>query len=649
MKKPVSAIATAFLALSFAVLPGQSAVAASETYTTNADFDEGVYNNVVHSTPDQLQLDETVTAFPFIWVALSDRGTIAKIDTVTGAVKGEYSTTSDGDDGHNPSRTTVANDGSVWAGNRNQSSVIHVGSLDAGGCVDRNGNGTIETSSGYGDVLAWPGGASGSSAPVSDAADECILHYVDTAPNGYDARHVSIDADGNVWVGAFGVNDWTQHEFQLINGTTGAILRTVTMPCGGYGGLIDGNGVLWSSTSGELLRWDPDTDPSTATCLPLGIYGLAFDSTNHIWASTLGSGVVYKVAPDGLTWQSFPQGHPDAQGLAVDGNDHVWISNSLFAPTNSISHLKNDGTLVGSVTGSGGGSTGVSVDAAGKIWTANINSSDATRIDPTAGPLGSDGVTPIGAFDLTVPLPGANPYNYSDMTGSTLTGKPNSGTWTVVYDSGEDSAEWGAVDWTADVPSDSALTVRVSSSNDNVTFSADQSASAGADLTVPNGRYLKVVVGFVRASTGESPILYDLSVNTAETCSYSATFLQPLDGSSPSGEVTNTIKNGRVVPVKVSIVDTCTGAALTDPEADVTIELTRVLGAPGGTDPVETYADAGASSAGTDSFRFTDGFWIYNLDTKALGLIVGNTYRIDVYVGGTQVTVDSWALIRPTK
>lgn len=36
------------------------------TYTLDGDFDEGTAINVVHSTPDQLQLDNTTTPFPFI-------------------------------------------------------------------------------------------------------------------------------------------------------------------------------------------------------------------------------------------------------------------------------------------------------------------------------------------------------------------------------------------------------------------------------------------------------------------------------------------------------------------------------------------------------------------------------------------------------
>ncbi len=43
------------------------------------------------------------------------------------------------------------------------------------------------------------------------------------------------------------------------------------------------------------------------------------------------------------------------------------------------------------------------------------------------------------------------------------------------------------------------------------------------------------------------------------------------------------------------------------------------------------------------------GFWIYNLDSKALGLIVGNLYRVDVYVGSVKATRDTWAILQPVK
>jgi hypothetical protein len=129
---------------------------------------------------------------------------------------------------------------------------------------------------------------------------------------------------------------------------------------------------------------------------------------------------------------------------------------------------------------------------------------------------------------------------------------------------------------------------------------------------------------------------------------YTVDFLPPFDDSTPSGLIVNKMKNGRVVPVKVTLYDDCAQAIVTDPAA-VTIKVSKTSG--GGTgDPVEEYADAGESSAGTDLFRWsTDGFWIYNLDSKALGLVVNNAYRVDIYVGGVQATVSNWAVLQPVK
>jgi Tol biopolymer transport system component len=132
-----------------------------------------------------------------------------------------------------------------------------------------------------------------------------------------------------------------------------------------------------------------------------------------------------------------------------------------------------------------------------------------------------------------------------------------------------------------------------------------------------------------------------------------AQFLQPLDQSSdPLNPVLNTGKNGRVIPVRVrlSLGDT----AITDLNAPgpVTIVVSKLAScsSTAGTDPVEQYADAGQSSAGTNLFRYDTGaqVWTYNLDTKALGLVTGNCYRIDVRVNGTLVA-NAFAVFEPTK
>src|SRR5688572_23709615 len=171
-------------------------------YTTDADFDQGTLVNVNHGAPNnnQLQLNTTSGTFPFIWVALSRRCTIAKINTQTGAILGEYRTISDSTGCNESSRTTVALDGSVWVGHRGPGGVTHVGLVELNQCIDRNGNNTIETSTGYGDVKAWPGVNTVESA----AQDECILNHINTHLAPYlmgDSRHMSIDANNKLWVG----------------------------------------------------------------------------------------------------------------------------------------------------------------------------------------------------------------------------------------------------------------------------------------------------------------------------------------------------------------------------------------------------------------------------------------------------------------
>ncbi|MBW8751812.1 MAG: PKD domain-containing protein [Propionibacteriales bacterium] len=138
---------------------------------------------------------------------------------------------------------------------------------------------------------------------------------------------------------------------------------------------------------------------------------------------------------------------------------------------------------------------------------------------------------------------------------------------------------------------------------------------------------------------------------------YKTDFLPPFDDSSPSGLIVNQMKSGRVVPVKASIYDYCAQAYVTSPAA-VTINLQKVATpttAPN-PDPVESYADAGASSSNTNLFRWTTdstapggGFWIYNLDSKALALVVGQYYRIDIKVNGVLATGTDWAILQPVK
>ena len=141
---------------------------------------------------------------------------------------------------------------------------------------------------------------------------------------------------------------------------------------------------------------------------------------------------------------------------------------------------------------------------------------------------------------------------------------------------------------------------------------------------------------------------------------YTVKFLPPFDGSSPSKLITNTMKSGRVVPVKVTIYDECAQTFVTDPTKVVSIFLKAEGSTTTNNDAIEVYADAGVANGNTVNFRWTSdtsapggGFWIYNLDSKTvLGgspMVVNTTYRVDVFVGDVKATATMWALLKPVK
>jgi hypothetical protein len=141
----------------------------------------------------------------------------------------------------------------------------------------------------------------------------------------------------------------------------------------------------------------------------------------------------------------------------------------------------------------------------------------------------------------------------------------------------------------------------------------------------------------------------DVAIDSIDVLqAYSNSFLQPIDGLQATGKK-NTFKNGRVLPVKVVITDVCTGDPVTGSSGEaVTAALTKEAINTGGADAIETFADAGASSGNTDLFRWSlDGFWIYNLDSKALGMTSGSTYELKVVVDG--VAASQTAALQPTK
>ena len=332
------------------------------TYGDAARLDCGAHLNTVIDG-DAIALDPEAAAFRYIWVAASLRGTVIKIDTDTGEVLGEYWTAPVYDPerpSQDPSRTVVDRNGNVWVGNRRDEaegmgSVTKLGLLENGQCVDVNGNGVIDTSTGLGDVLGWDdAGAADRMGGVTTARDECVLQYVRVHSGG--VRHVSVDGDGNVWV-----SGTANRHLDLLDGTTGEILRTEVAPCGGYGGLVDRSGVLWSAR--PLLRWDPSEPLSRDACLDGNTYGIGLDYDDRPWISDFGSSVCrFSRAGEQEVCYDAGAGVGSSRGVAVSFDNHVWVAHTSGG---AVTRFAPDGTIVARIPVAGG-PTGVSIDARGK-------------------------------------------------------------------------------------------------------------------------------------------------------------------------------------------------------------------------------------------------------------------------------------------
>lgn len=517
------AISAAVMSLGLVVSGG--ALAGSFTFTTTAEWATGVLTNTNGNPPPatgngHVRLDDVVlTPFNHIWVAMSGRGTAVRINTdhqdadkrVTlvdsaagnGAVYGEYRTAPQGQ-ATDPSRTTVDKNGDVWVGNRAQAGAA------GGSVVKLSATPTGTTSTGVWNgsnfnVLDWSNtGGADTLGGTSTAADSAVSLYVRTA--GTANRTLAVDANNDVWVGGF-----NNKLHQKLDGTTGATIGAAVDlgSNSGYGGLIDGNGVLWSAgwSNNSLSRYDPATGISSDHAVGGGSYGLAVDSKGNVYNTHLTNAVSKLDSAGNLLWTKTYSGGSNNRGIAVTPDDNLWIGNS---GSNTVSRLDSDGNLLQTITVENN-PMGISVDSKGKVWAVNYGSGSASRIDPLTN-----------LVDLTVELGGGNPYNYSDMTGTVVSGTTSpSGTWRKVMDGGVAGADWDEIFYNTEVegavPATTGLLMQVRAADllGDLASEAWTTVMSGDDVNLM-GQFLEVRATLTRPGNSNlTPVLSDLRINFA--------------------------------------------------------------------------------------------------------------------------------------
>jgi hypothetical protein len=363
-----------------------------------------------------LTLARQTTASATVWAVNSEEATVSRIDSRAAVETARYATGDRSALALEPSRIAVDWNGDAWVANRafdDVSSVVRVAGVPER-CVDRDGDGTIESSAGPADVRPW-------------GEDECVLAHVETGAPREVARALAIDGDrgldgasgGNAWVG---LHDG--QAFVEVDGLRGVVLRRIETPgFSPYSAAFDPWGRLWAiDRDGLLARIDPSLEPPGVEVLevPLScwlVYGLAVDAEGRVAVTGFSCDTVTVHDPRTGTWSTV-RTEPSPRGAAFDGAD-LWVAHTGgrvsrlgVAPLRVLSTRLLDGEGLSPLE-----TVGIGADGLGHVWAISGRGGPggvglATRITTAAG-------SPVAQ----VPI-GLSPHTQGDPTGLFLFGEP---------------------------------------------------------------------------------------------------------------------------------------------------------------------------------------------------------------------------------
>ena len=437
----------------------------------------------------ELDIGKTNVNLNHIWIANSSENTVSKLNTKTGKEEGRYKICS------NPSRTSVDLNGDCWVGCRGDGSVAKI-KADKKTCVDKNGNGVIETST--------------SSSVVSN--DECIQFIVN--PDGKTvARAAGVDKDNHAWIGF-----WNSKRLRRLEPNAGQSVDQINIGCNPYGLVIDQKGIIWIAGRGcsALLRVDPKTKSIKNVGKGGGSpYGINVDMFGRIWvADTTTSSSRYD--PVTNKWVTIKHNNR-SRGIATSNDGHVYVA---LDTSSSIAKINVVTLTVMNHIALGGGRypVGIAVDYDGYVWAVNQQKATATKVDPKKNSV-------VGEYPV-----GKGPYTYSDMTGYTLHNytAPKgdfshtfglSG-WSGTVSESKTSTQWEQINIDYSTPPKSFIELRYKAGNTLKELdSAKWSSKIGPfppnqmpiKLNNVKGRFLKVEIFMQAGDNKLSPIIKSLS------------------------------------------------------------------------------------------------------------------------------------------
>ena len=404
---------------------------------TLRDLDEDPATGAI--TPSGMVTD---TSRDFLWVVNVNESTVSRWDASTrseiaryrvGLPAGECAGRCCHEFGCNmPSRVVVDGNGDAYVANRAfgfQGTVVKIAG-DVAECVDRNGNGMIDTST--------------SATPMGWNEDECILWTANVGPVDAVLRSITTDRgdasrpNGYIWVGSY-----NRSEMYRLDPNTGATLNTVAIGFPPYGAVPTSDGKIWVTALGSQVRSIDTTTFATGPIvnMPFTIYGPTSDANGRLWFSGWSNYLAGYDPATGMTTRINLRASQSSAGVTVDASGNVWIGlnegttrttlarvpTSAFTPgtaTNSPGTIPADQLTYfdGPANPNGDTPTAVGVDRSGAVWLASYTgNSRLLRLDPAAGTY--------EAFT------GPNrTYSYSDFTGSVRRASIPQGSYEQIFD-----------------------------------------------------------------------------------------------------------------------------------------------------------------------------------------------------------------------
>jgi hypothetical protein len=497
----------------------------------------------------------TVSTENFLWVVNTAESTLSKWDASTsppseiakyrvGIAAGECPGACCHSSGCNmASRVAIDGNGDVYVANRGfgmQGTVTKI-AASRSNCIDRNGNGVIDSSTSRTNVLGY---TNATGQPV----DECVLWTASVGPVDSALRALTVDrGDARAPAGYPWVGGYNNQRFYKLDPRTGETITSVAVPVRPYGAVVTNDGRLWIGTldSGATATIDTTAAAPTASAailFPTGLrggcgsgYGITADSAGRIWFAGWNCRDALGYAPGmgaggaGGTWSRVDttvqiDGYA-GRGITPGPDGYIYMAGEDGAENNSrvVRWLASDHSM-GSVPASRvtrvftpglRGPAGIGFDRTGKIFLAHWGAgAGLVRFDPAT----STSATYGGPNQV---------YSYSDFTGSVRRTSIPEGAFEYTVDTTCASPRLSSLTINADTPAGTVLSVTARSAATvmglatatDVPIATLPPSASPYDLGTPfraasvtPARLVKLTVRMRANSTGTSPALSELGM-----------------------------------------------------------------------------------------------------------------------------------------